>query len=315
MDPPARLMSANAASGARSVRAGHAPWRPLIALAVLTLIWGLSVPVMKLGLTDLSPLTLVSLRYVCAAPFFALLLIRRRLPPPRAMAALAGLAALGLATGQVLQILGVQRTSAAVATIITATIPIFTVVLAAIRLRQSIRPHQAAGLVVALGGIALATIGAGNGAAEPPDGAIVGDLLLLLSSICIAAYYVLGAEMGEASASSWYRRGARSLAACSWHRSQFGAWPEQVSSGRRGGVGALAYLSLLVTVLGIWIWLNALRALPVRIAASSQYVQPLIGICASAAIFGASLGARFGIGSALVLAGIALSSFSRSYPR
>ncbi|MBV9633657.1 MAG: DMT family transporter, partial [Methylobacteriaceae bacterium] len=73
-------------------------------------------------------------------------------------------------------------------------------------------------------------------------------------------------------------------------------------------IGIVLYLALLVTVAGTWIWLNALRALPVRIAAGTQYLQPLVGVAASAAIFGDRIGLPFAIGTALVLAGIALSA-------
>jgi len=291
-------------------RTGEGQWRPLLALALLTLIWGFSVPVMKLGLADLPPLALVSLRYVGAAPFFAIFLIGRRLPPPRALGAMALLAALGLGAGQILQILGVQRTSAAVATIILATIPILTVVLAVMRLRQKIRRHHAAGLIVALVGIGLTTASTSTGTAAFTTATLTGDAFLLLSAVCIAAYYVLGAELatgqGVMVVSAWSPIfGAMFL-------SPLALW--EVAQGQVHwsvtGIGTLAYLSLLVTVLGIWIWLHALHALPARIAASSQYMQPLIGVLASAAIFGTPLGGGFALGSALVLAGIALCSVS-----
>jgi O-acetylserine/cysteine efflux transporter len=290
--------------------AGEGQWRPLLALALLTLIWGFSVPVMKLGLAELPPLALVSLRYVGAAPFFALFLIGRRLPPPRALGAIALLAALGLGAGQILQIIGVQRTSAAVATIILATIPIFTVVLAVMRLRQTLHPRHAAGLIVALIGIGLTTASTSNGTASFTTVALTGDACLLLSSVCIAAYYVLGVELaigqGVMLVSAWSTIfGAMFL-------SPLALW--EIANGRVhwsfAGIGTLAYLSLLVTVLGIWIWLHALHALPARIAASSQYVQPLIGVLASAGIFGTPLGAGFALGSALVLGGVALCSLS-----
>jgi O-acetylserine/cysteine efflux transporter len=282
----------------------------LLALAVLTLIWGFSVPVMKLGLAHLPPLALVSLRYVGAAPFFALFLIGRRFPSPRALGAMALLSALGLAAGQVLQILGVQRTSAAVATIILATIPIFTVVLAVARLHQKIRPHHVAGLSVALAGIALTTASTTTSVTGFTAAAVTGDIFLLLSSIFIAAYYVLGTELaiseGVMVVSAWSTIfGALFL-------SPLAVW--DVRQGRVhwsvAGIGTLAYLSLLVTVLGIWIWLQALHSLPARVAASSQYVQPLIGILASAVIFGTPLGGGFALGSALVLGGVALCSVS-----
>jgi len=232
---------------------------------------------------------------------------------PGPVAALVGAGAAGGArarAGQVLQILGVQRTSAAVATIILAIIPIFTVVLAVVRLRQKVRPHHAAGLIVALVGIGVTTASTSTGTATFTAAALTGDACLLLSSVCIAAYYVLGAELaigqGVLVVSAWSTIfGALFL-------SPLAVW--EVAQGHvlwsKSGIGTLAYLSLLVTVVGIWIWLHALHALPARIAASSQYVQPLIGVLASAAIFGTPLGGGLALGSALVLGGIALCSLS-----
>ena len=288
--------------------------RPLLALTLLLLLWGLSVPVMKLGLTGLSPTAMVSLRYLFAAPCFVPFLIGRRLPRRRAMAAMAGLAVLGLVGGQVLQVIGIQRTSAVVATIITATIPIFTVLLAVVRLRQSVRWYQLAGLGLALAGIALATAGTSTGSPALAATAATGDACLLLSSVCIAAYYVLSAELaiseGVVAVSAWSTIfGAVML-------SPLAAWSVAAHQVRWTplSLGVLVYLGLLVTVFGMWIWLHALRTLPARVAASSQYVQPLIGIFVSAAIFGTPLGGGFAAGSALVLAGIALCSVSRPHP-
>ncbi|MGH7155709.1 MAG: DMT family transporter, partial [Acetobacteraceae bacterium] len=196
----------------------------------------------------------------------------------------------------------------AVATIIAATIPIFTVLLAVLRLRQPVRLHHLVGLGVALAGIALATAGTDRGAGGFSTDAAIGDACLLISALCIAAYYVLSTEMavrhGVVTVSAWTTIfGALLLAPLAVWSIGAGAvrWTPL-------GIGVVAYLSLLVTVLGTWIWLHALRALPARIAASSQYVQPLIGVAASAAIFQTSLDAGFAVGSVLVLAGIALCS-------
>ena len=68
------------------------------------------------------------------------------------------------------------------------------------------------------------------------------------------------------------------------------------------------YLGLLTTVAGMWLWLTGMRRLPARVAASTQYLQPIVGVAASAALFGDRIGAVFGLGSALVLCGIALAS-------
>jgi drug/metabolite transporter (DMT)-like permease len=64
---------------------------PLIGLAVLVVIWGLSVPAMKLGLESLPPFTLAAMRYFVAAPCFVLFLRGRPMPPPRLLLAMVGL--------------------------------------------------------------------------------------------------------------------------------------------------------------------------------------------------------------------------------
>ncbi|MDE2516475.1 MAG: DMT family transporter, partial [Rhodospirillales bacterium] len=275
------------------------------ALALLTLIWGLSVPVTKLGLRAMSPLMLVALRYLSAAPFFVLLLRRLPRPAPRALAQMAALGVLGIGGGQVLQALGVQDTSASVATIISAQIPILTALLGSVRLRQPVRAPHIAGFLLALTGVVVA---ASEGTmAGTPDG-LLGDGLMLLSGLCIACYYVFSTELaareGVMAVAGWSSlAGAALMAPIAIVQAM--AMPRLPSA---ASLAAVLYLGLLTTVLGLWIWLRAMRSLPVRIAAGSQYVQPLVGIIASALIFGDRLGPRFVLGSALVLGGIALSS-------
>jgi drug/metabolite transporter (DMT)-like permease len=47
---------------------------------LLAVIWGLSIPLTKLGLEALPPLTLTALRFVAALPPLFLLALRQRLP-------------------------------------------------------------------------------------------------------------------------------------------------------------------------------------------------------------------------------------------
>lgn len=289
---------------------GRALLLPLCLLLGLSLIWGLSIPLMKLGLREFPPLMLATLRYLVAAPFFALFLLGRTPPPRRALLAMAGLGVLGIDVGQVTQILGVQRTSASVGTIINAMIPIFVVVLAGWRLRQRLRMPHAVGLALALGGIAIAvTVGQG-GSLDLSRTALTGDALLLVSAISIALYYVLSAEFTlrfpVLVVASW-----SSLAGTAFLLPVIPWEAPRTPPPSAGGVAIVLYLGLLVTVAGIWIWLHMLRTLPARIAAGTQYLQPLIGVGASALILGDPIGPSFGVGTALVLSGIALSTLPR----
>jgi len=81
------------------------------------------------------------------------------------------------------------------------------------------------------------------------------------------------------------------------------------------GIGVVHYLGVLVTVAGISIWLNILRVLPARIAAGTQYLQPLIGVAASAAVLGDQIDRSFAAGTVLVFIGIALTTLQRAAQR
>lgn len=73
-------------------------------------------------------------------------------------------------------------------------------------------------------------------------------------------------------------------------------------------MAAIVYLGVMVTVLGLILWLYILKVVPTRIAASVQYLQPVIGISVSALLFGDTLGLMFAAGVGLVLAGLGLAA-------
>jgi len=278
-------------------------------LVLLSVIWGGSVPLTKLGLRDFPPLTLTALRYVVAAPFFVLFLRGRQVPPPRVLTAAVGLGLLGIVCGQVSQTLGVRQTSASVATVISALIPVFVVILAAARLHQPVRFRQAVGLVLAFVGVALVATGDPRHlAAVVRTGSAGGDGLMVVSAIAVALYYVLSVPLVReysvlTVAALTSLAGACGLVPISaWELRHAPMHPTAQ------GIAVVAYLALLVTVFGLWVWFGALHRLPARIAATLQYLQPLVGVAASAALFGDRLGAWFWAGTVLVLAGIAGST-------
>jgi len=284
-------------------------------LVVLAVIWGGSVPLTKLGLRSFPPLTLTALRYLVAAPFFLAMLRGRPLPPARVLAQAAGLGVLGIVVGQVAQTLGVADTSASVATVISALIPVLVVAIGAVRLRQPLSGRQALGLAVAFAGVALVATGDPRRLASLASLAGTdrgrGDALMVLSAVAVALYYVLSVPLVTrysvvTVAALTSLAGAAGLVPIAWWELRRTPVHPSVL-----GVAVVFYLALLVTVLGLWIWFGALSRLPVRVAAALQYLQPLVGVGASAALFGDALGAWFWIGTGLVLAGIAATAAGR----
>jgi len=218
---------------------------------------------------------------------------------------MAGVGALGIGIGQVAQTLGVQCTSASAGTIISALIPLLVVVFAVLRLRQRIRPAHVLGFLLAIVGVALV---AGGGPTATGGEGLLGDALVLLSAVSIALSYVLMAELtgahGAAEVSAWCSLAGTVLLlpAAVWELSQAPRWPGPI------GIGVVLYLGVLVSAAGLWGWLHLLRVLPARIAAGAQYFQPLVGVAASALLFGDVLGVPFAIGAALVVGGVILTT-------
>src|SRR3546814_7782065 len=135
-----------------------------------------------LCLVPMPPSTLTALRFAIAVPFLFLIALGRHRMPLRAAPKVAALGLLGIGIGQVSQTFGIAGTSASVGTIISAAIPVFIVLFAALRLGQAVTRVQQLGLAAAFGGIALVAFGSGEEAADLAQTTPTGALLVLLRS-------------------------------------------------------------------------------------------------------------------------------------
>lgn len=285
--------------------------RNLFAMLTLAVMWGLSIPVTKLGLQSLPPLTLTALRFAVAVPLLLLLVAGRPRPGWRALLPIAAVGVLGVGFGQVAQTLGVVSTTATVATIISATIPVFLVVFAALRLKQSVSALQTIGLLAAFLGIALVAFADGQGLDDLLKSSAIGVAWGLLSAITIAYSHIWSVELTSKhdtlTVLAWSTLFGffALLPWAAWEASQIAfalTWQ---------GFAAAAYLGVFVTVAGVFLWINILRTVPAPIAAGVQFIQPIVGVAVSAVLFGDTLGPLVLAGAALVLAGVALTTRAR----
>jgi len=137
----------------------------------------------------------VTLRIFGAASAFAVVKWLRhagRVTSPRDLAALLGLALLGVVLNQVLFLEGVKRTTAIHANILITTIPPFTLAVALLLGREQATWAKLAGIMLAGSGAAYLALSRGG----PADGAsLAGDALIALNSLCYAAYLVLSKDL------------------------------------------------------------------------------------------------------------------------
>lgn len=284
-------------------------------MLLLAVLWGLSIPITKLGLDSMPPIAFTALRFAFAVPFLFLFAIGRHRIPLAALPQVALLGVIGIGIGNLSQSFGVAGASASVGTIVSATIPVFIVVLAALRLGQSVSRLQQFGLAAAFAGVALVALGRGDETGDLAQTTLTGVGLVLLSALTIAFYYVwsveLAARHGTVTVVIW------STLAGFLALLPFTAWEVADTFFRIAptAVAAAAYLGLLVSAVGLFLWLWLLRTVPARVAASVQFLQPVFGIAASAALFGDRMGPLFASGVVLVLVGVGMSIVTRRTAR
>ena len=274
------------------------------AMLLLALMWGLSIPATKLGLNSTPPLTLTALRYAVAVPFMLLLLIGKKPLPWKAVPTVAMLGIIGIGLGQVAQTIGVNGTSASVGTILSATIPLFIVIFATYRLKQPITIIQICGVATAFIGIVVVAF---ENTSPDITTTFSGPVWIQISAIAVAFYYVWSVELtlkyGTVVVVTWstFFGLLAMIPLAAWETYQAPFTLTAVS------LGAAAYLGLIVSVAGLFLWISILKNVPAPVAASIQYLQPVFGIIASAILFGDNIGLQFLLGVSLILAGLALT--------
>ncbi len=145
-------------------------------------MWGLMAPVAKMVMAAgiVSPLLMTNFRILGAALLFwtASLFVPNEKVPPRDLLLMAGAAMLGILFNQGCYVFGVGFTSPGEASIITTTMPLWVMVLAALILGEPITLKKIGGIVLGATGALILVLGAAKSGAKG-DNPTLGDLLVL----------------------------------------------------------------------------------------------------------------------------------------
>ena len=169
-------------------------WKGHGAMFGANAIWGLMSPVAKFVMLGgiVTPLAVTDLRIVGAMILFWILSFFRKSEhvPPKDLAKLFGASLLGVVLNQGSFILGVGMTSPVNASIITTSMPLWAMILAAIFLKEPITAKKVLGIAAGASGALLLVLGSGN--TDSAGGhSVAGDLLVLFAQLSYALYFVL----------------------------------------------------------------------------------------------------------------------------
>ncbi|MCK5672158.1 MAG: DMT family transporter [Spirochaetales bacterium] len=132
-------------------------------LILVTLIWGGTFPVIKAGLSDISPLLMVVIRFFLAFLFFLPLIIKRRILLTKGLIK-AGLI-LGFSTfiGYGMMTIGLTMTTVAKSSLISYGYALMTPPLQFLLLKKKVSPVNLIGLVIAFTGMMIFTSPSASG--------------------------------------------------------------------------------------------------------------------------------------------------------
>ena len=283
---------------------------PRLQALLAVVFWGLSFVATKAALREVSPPTLIALRFALGVALLLALLAWRggRLVPPRdAWGGLALLGFVGVLVHQALQAVGLTLTSAVKTGWLIGLTPVWSAALAAILLRERFGPAKLAGLALGFAGATLVVTGG-----RPPGEVLAmpatrGDLLILASTLNWAVYTVIGHGLLKRLGALEATAGALTLGwlmVLPWFLARQG-WRELAGLSPTAW-GAVAFLGVACSGLGYLFWYGALEHVDASQVAALLYLEPLVTMAAAAALLDEPVRGTTVAGGLLVLAGVLL---------
>jgi drug/metabolite transporter (DMT)-like permease len=288
--------------------------RQLLGFLALTLIWGSSFFWIKLAVREVGPLTVVTIRLAFAVLTLLGFLIVRRPPLPRGGRMWAVLLAQGLMSTAIPWILitwAEQYIDSAVATVLNATVPMFTIVVAHLFLTDDrITSRRVLGLLVGFAGVMVLVhkdVAKGFGALSHEAGAamvFMGNLAMLLSS----AFYGVSNVFARAKL-----RGVPSIVQAFYTMLMADAvmWmvtPALEAPFTMPALGltwvAIAWLGILGAGVSYLIFYYLLHTIgPTRISMVT-YTIPVVGVALGVLLLGERLDWSLAVGTVLIVSGV-----------
>jgi len=282
------------------------PASSLVQIAVLTLVWGCNWPVLKLGVTELPPLTFRASTLLFAA--LGLLAVSKwsgqSICIPRAWwGRVLILAILNIAAWNGLILFGVQQMQAGRSAILAYTMPLWSVLFSLVLLHEPLSKRKVVGLLLGMAGMIV----------------LLGDDLRNVQRSPVGAMFILAAAISWAFGTVLLRRweppipqntltgwmmiiGWIPIAGCV---PLLDAHPlESLVHASATVWFAIVYNIFLAGTLAHWAWFKMARTLPVAVSSMSSLPVPVVGVLSGMLFLGERPGASEFIALALVLASL-----------
>lgn len=272
------------------------------------IVWGASFIATKIALEDISPISIVWLRFLMGVIILGVAVVLRRqfaLPDKKEWIYFALLGFLGITFHQWLQSNGLQTSEAGTTAWIVATTPVFMALLGWFLLRERLGWTKSLGILLAFLGVLvvvskgdLASISVGRFGAP-------GDVLILISAVNWAVFSALsrrGLKSHSASLMMFYVMSFGWLFTSVLFITATGF--QEIRSLTFVGWMAVAFLGIFCSGLAYIAWYDALKALTTAQTGVFLYLEPLVAVVVAFFLLGEQITLASLLGGAVILFGV-----------
>lgn len=290
---------------------------PYIALLLAHLIWGANFVVAKITLQEFPPSSLAFLRFGLASAFLIPFFLAETKKVHLAKEDLPKLISIGvliITLNITFFFAGITKTTAISASTLTLIIPMLSVLLGWIFLKEKVYLINLLGILVGLVG-ALIVLGLPQiivGSIKPEI--LIGNIFIILASLC----WVLGSVFSRqllkkyssltVTAFAFLTGAATFLLPAASEYWQNSSWPTQVTA---LGIVGLIYMTLLSSISAYFLFEWGLAKTSVNKANLFQYIEPFVAAVLAISILGEMISTTFAIGAALIAIGLYLGTLAK----
>lgn len=277
------------------------------ALAAVT-IWGASFIATKIVLNDISPVTVVWLRFLMGVFVLGTAVILRKqftLPNKREWTYFALLGLLGITFHQWLQSNALQTSEAGTSAWIVSTSPIFMALLGWAVLKEPLGATKTSGILLAFGGVLVIVSKGDFGSIAVGRFGRPSDMLMLVSAVTWAVFSALsrrGLKSHPASLMMFY------VMLFGWSFTSLLFFTSkgfsEISHLTPPGWLAIAFLGVFCSGLAYIAWYDALKALGTAQTGAFLYIEPLVTVVVAFFMLGEAITPASLLGGVIILLGV-----------
>jgi drug/metabolite transporter (DMT)-like permease len=281
-------------------------------LMLTAAIWGFQPLCIKWMVADWSPATITSIRYlaICAVLFsFIWKKYGYLLPPRKALGSLLLMGAMGIGLNNVLQFSGLRYTTVTNCTLISATTPAITSLLAVFWIKERLSPFSWLGIVISFSGT-LVVVSHGSMEVIRNMDFNQGDVLCFLSQVAWAIYSILGLKVMKQVSAVFVTAWAGFFGALL--TIAYGIITDDFHVTVLTGLPLASYLYavFLGGVLSMVCWNVGVKNAGPSIASIFLNLMPVMGMCAGWFFFQEEIGTTQVTGALAIFAGVYLTTHS-----